>query len=1492
MSRRHIAIGIILLFLVQSWSNLEIELENESSSKTIHEDLLFNQTGFTEDGVFTDSLGEVKVNRPHIQWLTPTDGPIMGRTGACSASIESLDQVWLIGGRHDPDPQQNNDEEPTDLIEILVNANKSWQPDGVSLPVPQQYCEAELVGDLVVIAGDWQRNSNPAQYPSGKVQIYNLSNNTWYNGSPMPSANERGLGSMAEANGYLYYAGGVRNPSGNDATNRTYRYDPQTDQWSRMADMNQPRASFELINFHGQLYAMGGFQGTQTWNRQALDYVERYDPATDTWTNLSKLSVARFGWSGAVLNDEIVLVGGFNGGPKSEVFHWNPLEDTWSKGNDIGYIGHFDLAVEEINGSIVWASGDMSTYAYSSWNQMFSQDSEYQNASASHSAWVTSPVIDLRPNSNGRAVPVQFDLQGTNTPGGELSFQYRTSSNSNTIGNEMWEGSDGTINTTLPLGITDLDISENADFIQYRIKLTVSDMKNWDSPDLDSMIIRSEHAAFVSAISNLLHPRAETVRIQTSHDIIVAGEMYFGLATCDSFGVVNGEWTLLSHDGTSFTESDNQNMLIGSNGVVNSSIPGETLIDWSFDLGDLTGASHICIKVGSSGEEITEYLHDTPIEIDNSLEIRITDLGSYSAEDTVVGGIPINIGVNHSFPSTGMTLSSGDLQARINFNIQVNNPTENNNSGWVNQTTPWTNLTIGQSDVISWTLPTDVSGVVDISIEGRSDQSFQILTDSKLSWLILDNENPVVIDSIPKNEDYLDSEVDRDLSILVADVSGFEPNEVSMYIWVQGLDDGTDGSIPDGSPQESEYRDINFTMENNGSFWWFNATQSDDMNEDQQLVYMRIIGDDLAGFETLNNTIWWKTRDARTAVVERIYDPNSNSIWEVSRDISWDIGITDGNGLTDIMSIEIELGGDSDFGIKYDVADTICSSLGTNIDSDRSLCSHSFVGDELVFSVTLYAGWEVDMSALDEGLVEIIVTDIDGTSRTEFNNLWTFSEDFDFTISQVSDVSGSIMGEITNESIMQINDDLQIKGTMTHSLSGLPYQGELSLTWWGLLQGSNWFGSSTIEVIDGQINTTIAMPGNGGLMDFDVAFMDPLETRTIGGFEVPTFIVDPNQPLILDPSMEILSRYHLDDVGIGVNIVEDVSWSKELDITCQVKSTELSWDPVTISMQPSSVFQGKTLFSFNFDFSAQGDPSLLSPEAQLDCWANGIDDSGWPLSFTSELAENQPWLSIPLNTEGPNIELIGVELEGQIEPGKELRAEITVKNSGESLQDSFNITVYTIIDGDKTLVGKYTQTQIASGQGLVKRVAITIPEGDWELLVVVDEDQKIWELNEEDNTFSKKYSAPDEFSATLYIVAGGGFLVLATLGLILRKRSGSEVSEAKKMPSIEDLPRSGPPQGNRSESENKPSVKPKKGPPPKPKPVEATAPITNVADAMAKLSLDNLPGRNENIATTVASYESLPHGGEYEYLSEGTFYSGSNIGRWKLEDDGSFTKIE
>jgi len=41
----------------------------------------------------------------------------------------------------------------------------------------------------------------------------------------------------------------------------------------------------------------------------------------------------------------------------------------------------------------------------------------------------------------------------------------------------------------------------------------------------------------------------------------------------------------------------------------------------------------------------------------------------------------------------------------------------------------------------------------------------------------------------------------------------------------------------------------------------------------------------------------------------------------------------------------------------------------------------------------------------------------------------------------------------------------------------------------------------------------------------------------------------------------------------------------------------------------------------------------------------------------------------------------------------------------------------------------------------------------------------------------------------------------------------------------------------------------------------------------------------------VDSYQNLPGGGEYIYSTEQTLYTGKGIGKWRLENDGSFTKI-
>ncbi|MCS5525879.1 MAG: hypothetical protein NZ737_02225, partial [Candidatus Poseidoniaceae archaeon] len=242
MSARPVAaITLLMMLILQPWASGALLDDNSTRSETIFQINDFNQTGYVDSDVFYTADGEAHVSRPSITWTWPNQALVMARTGACSVAIEDRGEIWLIGGRSDPDPLQQSDETPTSMVEVLTIENMSWQPSGVAMPYAQQYCEAEIIDEFIYVVSDWMRNSNPIEYPSGRVQVYNLSNDTWYNGTSMPIG--RGNGGMAAYDGNLYYAGGVRNPSGTDSTNQTWRYDTVNKSWARMADMHHKRSS-------------------------------------------------------------------------------------------------------------------------------------------------------------------------------------------------------------------------------------------------------------------------------------------------------------------------------------------------------------------------------------------------------------------------------------------------------------------------------------------------------------------------------------------------------------------------------------------------------------------------------------------------------------------------------------------------------------------------------------------------------------------------------------------------------------------------------------------------------------------------------------------------------------------------------------------------------------------------------------------------------------------------------------------------------------------------------------------------------------------------------------------------------------------------------------------------------------------------------------------------------------------------------------------------
>lgn len=78
--------------------------------------------------------------------------------------------------------------------------------------------------------------------------------------------------------------------------------------------MNKRRGGVGVTVCNGFLYALGGHDCPAN-NPAACrtETVERYDPATDTWTLIASLSIGRDGIGVSILGDTIIAVGGYDG---------------------------------------------------------------------------------------------------------------------------------------------------------------------------------------------------------------------------------------------------------------------------------------------------------------------------------------------------------------------------------------------------------------------------------------------------------------------------------------------------------------------------------------------------------------------------------------------------------------------------------------------------------------------------------------------------------------------------------------------------------------------------------------------------------------------------------------------------------------------------------------------------------------------------------------------------------------------------------------------------------------------------------------------------------------------------------------------------------------------------------------------------------------------------------------------------------------------------
>lgn len=71
--------------------------------------------------------------------------------------------------------------------------------------------------------------------------------------------------------------------------------------------MNTKRSYVSVVELNGLIYAMGGYDG-----KRRLESVERYDPKTNQWELLPDMDMNRSDAHACVLDNKIYIIGLFN----------------------------------------------------------------------------------------------------------------------------------------------------------------------------------------------------------------------------------------------------------------------------------------------------------------------------------------------------------------------------------------------------------------------------------------------------------------------------------------------------------------------------------------------------------------------------------------------------------------------------------------------------------------------------------------------------------------------------------------------------------------------------------------------------------------------------------------------------------------------------------------------------------------------------------------------------------------------------------------------------------------------------------------------------------------------------------------------------------------------------------------------------------------------------------------------------------------------------
>ena len=204
-------------------------------------------------------------------------------------------QLWLIGGFL---PQGANMEAAASARVLILDPAKDRWVEGPALHHARAAGAAVVVGNKIVVAGG--RTGGKAEQEVKPTEIYN--GKSWQDAPAIPVPGDH-LAAVTDGT-YLYVIGGrTLTPSANH--NAVQRFDPATGQWTQLTPLPVADSDLGAAYVSGQLITFGGENVLSVFRT-----VRAYNLATKAWSTLPNLAEARHGMGVAVIGNTIYAIDG------------------------------------------------------------------------------------------------------------------------------------------------------------------------------------------------------------------------------------------------------------------------------------------------------------------------------------------------------------------------------------------------------------------------------------------------------------------------------------------------------------------------------------------------------------------------------------------------------------------------------------------------------------------------------------------------------------------------------------------------------------------------------------------------------------------------------------------------------------------------------------------------------------------------------------------------------------------------------------------------------------------------------------------------------------------------------------------------------------------------------------------------------------------------------------------------------------------------------